>query len=109
MGNPSNLWASLFQTGTAANRPTTPEALGPCFYLATDTNVLSIWNGSAWVNFTHGVPYTTYANLPASPVEGQLAVVTDGNSATYANGAAIAGGGSTVILALYNGTAWVAA
>jgi hypothetical protein len=46
----------------------------------------------------------TFANLPASPIEGMLVPVTDSNTATW--GATIAGGGSNHVLACYNGTAW---
>lgn len=39
------------RAGTAANRPTSGEKTG-AIYLATDTNVLSCWNGTAWVSET---------------------------------------------------------
>lgn len=45
-----------------------------------------------------------YASLPASPVMGDLYVVTDSNTATW--GATIAGGGANVVLAWFNGTNW---
>lgn len=54
MSNPSNLWQSLMQSGLAANRPTTPNAIGICFYFATDTSALSLWTGSAWVALGSG-------------------------------------------------------
>lgn len=46
----------------------------------------------------------TFANLPASPVAGMEATVTDSNTATW--GATIAGGGSNNVKARYNGTNW---
>lgn len=50
MGLASNLWNSLIQSGLVANLPTTPEAIGGCFYYATDTDVLYFWNGTAWTS-----------------------------------------------------------
>lgn len=47
---------------------------------------------------------STFANLPASPVAGTLATITDSNTATW--GATIAGGGANNVLARYNGSAW---
>lgn len=39
------------RSGIATERPTEGELDGATFF-ATDTNVLSIWNGSAWVSET---------------------------------------------------------
>lgn len=47
---------------------------------------------------------TAFANLPASPVVGMIACVTD--STTNAWGATIAGGNTNKVLAWYNGTNW---
>ena len=49
----------------------------------------------------------TFANLPASPVEGMLYPVTDGSVATW--GTTLAGGGANHVLAYYNGTNWTVA
>lgn len=38
----------FIRAGLAANRPTSGEKAGAT-YFATDTNFLSIWNGSVWV------------------------------------------------------------
>ena len=48
MGVPANLWASLIQSGTLANMPTTPESIAGCFYYATDIGNLFFWNGTTW-------------------------------------------------------------
>jgi hypothetical protein len=50
---------------------------------------------------------TTFASLPASPVEGMHATVTDSTTATW--GATITGGGANHVLAYYNGTNWTVA
>ena len=50
-------------------------------------------------------PPINFAQLPASPVKGERAVVQDSNTAVF--NAVIAGGGANVIPALYNGTNWV--
>ena len=39
------------RAGLATNRPTSGEKAG-AVYLATDTDVLSAWNGTAWVSET---------------------------------------------------------
>jgi len=38
--------------GLAADRPTDGSDVGVYAYFATDTNVLSCWNGTAWVSET---------------------------------------------------------
>jgi hypothetical protein len=50
------------------------------------------------------VAIVTFANLPASPTEGQRALITDCNSTTFL--AAAAGGGANIVPVFYNGTAW---
>lgn len=45
-----------------------------------------------------------FASLPASPVAGMTAYVTDSNTTTW--GATIAGGSTNKVLAFYNGTNW---
>lgn len=70
-----DLYRSVIDTGLAANRPTTPEyATGlrrPCFYFATDTLNLSMYNfaGAAWVNVGAATPITALATLavPVAP------------------------------------------
>ena len=47
---------------------------------------------------------TTVARLPAAPVVGQIASVTDSTTATW--GATVAGGGANTVLAWWNGTNW---
>jgi hypothetical protein len=49
----------------------------------------------------------TFANRPASPVEGMLVAITDSTTATW--GATITGGGSNHVLGYYNGTNWTVA
>lgn len=49
---------------------------------------------------------TAFASLPAGS-EGDLACVTDSNTATW--GATIAGGGANNVLAFFNGTNWTVA
>lgn len=44
-------WVSLLTTGVAANRPSSGTFTGQ-MYLSTDTDVLSVWNGSAWKTTT---------------------------------------------------------
>lgn len=45
-----------------------------------------------------------FGSLPATPVAGMIAHVTDSDTATW--GATISGGGANVVLAWYNGTNW---
>lgn len=112
----NNLWVGAVTADLAANRPTTPDpAEGTfVFFLATDTQELSIgWNG-AWANPTFaGATFgsvsldpSTYANRPAQPAKGDLAFITDANSGTP--GASIsAGSGTNEVVACYSGAAWV--
>lgn len=46
----------------------------------------------------------TFSGLPASPVTGMIAHVSDSNTGTW--GATIAGGGGNTVLAFYNGINW---
>lgn len=63
---------------------------------------------SVWVGYPiSATSVVAFANLPATPVTGMLATVTDSNTATW--GATIAAGGSNVVLAFYNGTNWTVA
>ena len=52
------------------------------------------------------VPTYTVATRPASPIKGQLAYITDGVSATSG---CTTGSGSTNVLCVYDGSAWVIA
>src|SRR5260221_9336042 len=49
----------------------------------------------------------TFANLPASPVAGMVAYVTDSNAFVW--GATIAGGSTHKVLGFYNGANWTVA
>jgi len=48
----------------------------------------------------------TFANLPATPALGMLAVVTDCASPPVWGSPAGPGGGGNIVLAWYNGTQW---
>ncbi len=50
------------------------------------------------------LPSVLFADLPAAPVVGTLIMVTDSTTAVW--GAAIAGTGANVVLALWSGAAW---
>ena len=41
----------FIRSGTAANRPTSGEKAGAVWF-ATNTDVLSVWNGTTWVSET---------------------------------------------------------
>jgi hypothetical protein len=49
-------------------------------------------------------PVSTFANRPSAPEEGDWAIITDSNTATW--GATVAAGGANRVLARYNGTNW---
>jgi hypothetical protein len=68
--------------------------------------VLAVSNGTSWIapNCTLPTLITTVASLPsASANSGKLVEVTDGASVCDAT----IGGGSTVVVAISNGTAWI--
>jgi hypothetical protein len=50
------------------------------------------------------VPTLLFVNLPQSPTLGQLAVITDGSSATW--GANLTGSSNNSVLAQWNGSHW---
>lgn len=110
--NNNGLWLQLVGTGVAADRPnipTPPPGVG-CFWIATDTGDISVWNGSAWttIGSTSGVVRIktyTFAQLPAAPVEGQAAFVSDSNVSTI--GDTVAGGGADKVFAIYDGANWI--
>lgn len=56
-------------------------------------------------NRNHRLRTFTVATLPASPVSGTLAQVSDSNTTTF--NAVVAGGGANVMMVRYNGTNWV--
>lgn len=77
--------------------------------------LVSHWNGSGWNYWGASQEGTvigngfvalpkTVANLPANPVSGTLANVTD--AASFVAGDTVAGGGSVKCLVQHNGTAW---
>ena len=67
-------------------------------FLAVPLTSIAFWPPSA-----SKIAYTTKANLPGSPVTGDLAGITDGNTASDCT----TGGGSNWNLCVYNGSAWV--
>lgn len=60
----------------------------------------------ALVNIAAGIvtDETTFAGLPSAPVVGQIANVSDSNTATW--GATVAAGGANRIAARWNGSNW---
>ncbi len=94
--NTINTNFSTIQTAfdnTFSRDGTSPNTLGANFDL----------NGHQILN--QGVTSYTVSTLPASPVLGRIAVVTDGTAA-LAWGATATGGASTKYLVWYNGSAW---
>ena len=71
----------------------------------TDTAPTTAWGIDPWGSV--GKAGQTYASLSAPSLGYGYAVVTDSNTAVW--GATIAGGGSNVVLAFYNGTNWTVA
>jgi hypothetical protein len=47
----NSLWVQAVRTGLAANKPTVPDVPESTFvfYYETDTTLMKMWNGSAWV------------------------------------------------------------
>lgn len=75
--------------------------------MAADLNtLLSKWLTS-WYAGTVTHTGVTFATLPASPVAGMVAYVTDSNTVVW--GATIAGSSTNKVLAFYNGSAWTVA
>jgi len=70
---------------------------------------LNLTTGVAYIGPNGVIPVTgvAFADLPAAPVTGMVAVVTNSNTVTW--GATIAGGGANIVLAFYNGTNWTVA
>lgn len=69
--------------------------------------VVEVNNGTAGQSGVLLLRGRTFANLPASPITGMMATVTDSNTTTW--GATIAGGGANTVLAFWNGSAWTVA
>lgn len=65
---------------------------------------LDVTTSTATLSATLALTPVAFASLPASPVEGMIAWVTDSNTATFR--ATIAGGGANKVLAIYDGTNW---
>jgi hypothetical protein len=66
-------------------------------------------DGSDWINLnaptiTQVLGYT-FATLPASPITGMLAYITDADTISYR--AVAVGGGSDTALVFYDGTDWI--
>jgi hypothetical protein len=116
----NSLWATAVRSGLAAERPTNPDVPDHtfAFFYATDTNTLTLWSGSAWVNpatlFTvalattaGAIPAVTFANLP-TPAIGKMVLVTDAFAAYAKYATVAAGAGAYKVPAIYDGTNWVA-
>ena len=67
-------------------------------------NVVEINSGTAGTSGIILLRGRAFAALPASPVAGMEATVTDSTTTTW--GATITGGGSNIVRAWYNGTNW---
>ena len=88
------LFMAVTTADVAANKPTIAN-IGDLYY-ATDTGVSFRYNGTTWQAFANTSAFNaisagTFANLPSSPVSGQLYKFTD----------------SIYTDAVYNGTNWV--
>jgi hypothetical protein len=70
----STLITDYLGAGLAASRPAapTPPSGGLVVYIATDTGVVSVWNGSSWVQGTYAggatanPDWTSGAGVPAA-------------------------------------------
>jgi hypothetical protein len=69
--------------------------------------VVEVNNGTAGQSGVLLLRGRTFANLPASPVAGMMATVTDSTTTTW--GATITGTGANTVLAFYNGSNWTVA
>ena len=75
---------------------------------AREASYVTLSGTQTITNKTFTAPTLTkvaFASLPATPVEGMLAVVTDSTVTTW--GATIVGGNSNHVLAYFNGTNWI--
>lgn len=71
------------------------------------TAVIEFYNWLKSVDGLLRVKAVTFANLPASPIEGMTAPITDSTVNTW--GSVIAGSGTNHVLGYYNGTNWTVA
>lgn len=48
----NSLWPQAVKSGLAADKPTTPDVADDTFvfYYETDTNLMKMWDGSAWIS-----------------------------------------------------------
>lgn len=63
----NSLWIDTVRRGLAAAKPTVPD-IPPgtfCWYYETDTSLMKMWNGSAWVN-TVALPTAGLGSVPAA-------------------------------------------
>lgn len=77
------------------------------FYTAKAGGTVRIINPDAATNYLSGdlcQESTLFANLPGSPKLGDQAIVSNSNTAVI--GDTVAGGGSDIVLAWFNGTTW---
>lgn len=95
-------------SGTAANTDLlikrTKTAVGSGLQKFLDAQVGTTVTFSVYDDGTIYTKGVAFASLPAAPIVGMLAYVSDSNTATW--GATIAGSGSNNVLAFYNGSAW---
>jgi hypothetical protein len=106
----SSLLVDYLGEGLASARPTTPlvSPVTAAFYYATDTAVLSVWDGSAWV--TVGAPptqpYTIGVFVPSTMLNGQVLLLHQvPTTITFpSNFGATVIGGSSVGSSLVNAT-----
>jgi hypothetical protein len=93
----------------------TVTGFGATITVGGGTNVvLAFCDGTNWrvacsAPGAYSTPLTPvlYAWLPASPIKGLIAIVADSTTDTW--GTTIAGGGTHVVLAFYDGTNWTVA
>lgn len=98
-GNEGSGWG-MYQTNSGA------------FILGVGSKNMTMVSAAGTTDFTTDVGANgfriknpvTFASLPASPVKGQMAYITDCNSTTFH--AVAAGGGANNILVVYDGTSW---
>ena|ERR1700676_539351 len=77
------------------------------FTRATSTGGSQVLNQINLTSLAGQLTPVLFANLPASPLAGMIAVVSNSNTNTW--GATIAGGGANIVLAFYDGTNWTVA
>jgi hypothetical protein len=62
----NSLWVDTVRRGLAAARPTVPDipANTFCWYYETDTTLMKMWNGSAWVT-SYAIPTSGLGSVPS--------------------------------------------